>query len=707
MRAQRYKTRRGAVAAALIAAIAITAVLVAQSLAAPSEGDKKPAKPLLKQFDVVTLASGFRKPTSVGFLPDGTMLVSQKAGRVYSVTPDGVKHQLLDLSKKIPNGRERGMGDLAVAHDFATSRRVYLSYTYLANPDKPDGPQAMRITYITLNPDDASVANPGNPETVVLGKDANRPCPPVSNKLDCPPSINTTHQGGKVISAADGTLWVSWGESNVPSNPGKQTFRAYNPDSTAGKILHVDSHGNGLPGHPFCPKDRDLTHTCTKIYARGFRNPFRFTLTPTGHPLVSDVGWNSREEIDNVMPGHNYGWPCYEGNIKTPFYRDMGACHGIYRRAGKLKISKPLYSYKHAVGGAGSAVIVGPHYPGGAYPPLFTGSFFFGDYAEGFIKLMTLTKKGKVKIRPVAVGVVPVDLELGPDGNLVFVDYLDGTIRELVYSPANKAPQPQISATPSSGPSPLHVDFSAAGSKDPDGDPLIYDWDFGDGSPHSNAAAPSHDYLADGSYTARLKLSDGKGGSATVTRVITVGNTAPTAQVLEPNAKTFSIDGAAVTLRATGTDAEDGPLPSSAFDWDVDLIHKDHTHPLGEFIGDTAHFTAVRDHDADSHYEVTLTVTDSQGLSTTLPVVSVPPSVQPLRIGSKPKGVELSYGGRQVKGGQTIKASIGFLANLSAPETITRGGVKYHFVKWTQGGRRVQIYAIPPHFSIVRAIYKK
>jgi glucose/arabinose dehydrogenase len=706
MRAERYKPKRGLAAAAAIAALALTGALVAQSLAAPSEGNKKPPKAQLKQFDVVTLASGFRKPTSVGFLPDGTMLVSQKAGRLYSVTPDGIKTQLLDLSKEIPNGRERGMGDVAVAHDFAASRRVYLSYTYLANPGKPDGPQAMRITYITLN-SDGTVANPGSPETVVLGKDAKAPCPPVSNKLDCPPSINTTHQGGKVISDADGTLWVSWGESNLPSNPGKQVFRTYNPASTAGKVLHVDSSGNGLPNHPFCPGDHDLTDTCTKIFAMGFRNPFRFTLTPGDRPLLSDVGWNSREEIDSVEAGRNYGWPCYEGNIKTPFYRDMARCHRVYKRAGKLDISKPLYSYKHAVGGAGSAVIIGPHYPGGAYPPRFTGSFFFGDYAEGFIKLLTLTKKGKVRISAVANGVVPVDLELAPDGNLAFVDYLDGTIRELVYSPANKAPQPQISATPSSGLSPLHVAFSAAGSTDPDGDALIYDWDFGDGSPHSSAAAPTHNYTVNGTYTAHLKLSDGKGGTAAVTKVITVGNTAPAARVLSPNAKTFSIDGQPVKLQATASDAEDGPLPASAFSWDVDLIHKDHTHPLGEFTGNAAQFVAVRDHDADSHYEVTLTVTDSRGLSTTLPVVAVPPSVQPLRVGSKPKGVELSYGGREIKGGQTIKASIGFLANLSAPATIQRGGATYHFAKWSQGGHRVQIYAIPAHRSIVRAIYKK
>ena len=241
----------------LIAAGAVMAGLVAQSIAAPSNGDKKPPKTKVKQFDVVTLASGFRKPTSVSFAPDGTMFVSQKAGRVYSVTPDGTKRLLLDFSKKIPNGRERGMGSLAVAPDFNTSRRIYLSYTYLANPARPDGPQAMRVTSITLNPD-GTLANPGNPETVILGKDADHPCPPVSNKHRLP-ALDQHHPPGRQGDRGqDGTLWVSSGDSNLPSNPGKQDFRTYNPASTAGKILHVDQHGNGLPDHPFCQGDHDL-----------------------------------------------------------------------------------------------------------------------------------------------------------------------------------------------------------------------------------------------------------------------------------------------------------------------------------------------------------------------------------------------------------------------------------------------------------------
>ncbi|MGZ5340015.1 MAG: PQQ-dependent sugar dehydrogenase [Solirubrobacterales bacterium] len=696
------QSRRWLICAAT-AALLVVPWLVARSMAAESEGTKHPPKTVAKKFDIVTLASGFVKPTSVAFLPDGTMLVSQKGGRLFSVASSGRKKLLLDLSDQVANERERGLGTVEVAHDFATSHRVYLSYTYRVNPAKPDGPQAMRVSSITLNPD-GSLANPGSPETLVLGKDATGPCPPANNRRDCPPSIASTHQGGTVISDKDGSLWVAWGESNLPENPGKQVFRTYNPASTSGKLLHVDAQGNGLRGHPFCRSDRNLIHTCTKVFARGFRNPFRFTLGRDGKPLVSDVGWNTEEEIDAVRKGGNYGWPCYEGDIKTPFYRDMTRCKQLYRQAGKAGIEQPIYTYRNPTVGAGAAVIIGPQYPGGLYPKDFNGSFFYGDYALGLIGLLH-EGKGGVKVRRVANGVTPVDFNFAPNGDLVFVDYQRGAIRELVFSPANKSPRPQITASPSSGHAPLGVQFSAAGTLDPDGDAISYAWDFGDGG-SSAGPAPAHTYAANGSYNVRLTASDGRGGTATTTTVVTVGNTAPTATILAPTPTTLSRDGQAVALQATGTDPEGGPLGSSAFDWDVTLVHKDHEHPLGEFVGASTQFTAIRDHDADSHYAVTLTVTDGQGLSTMLPPVNVNPETVKLAIRSKPKGVKLSYGGRAVKAPLTVDAAIGFLANLSAPETATIKGREYHFAGWSQKGKRVQIFSIPDHETKILARYR-
>jgi glucose/arabinose dehydrogenase len=328
---------------AAAAALLVVASMAAQSFGAESNGTQHPPKTLPKSFDIITLASAFVKPTSVDFLPDGTMLVTQKGGRLFEVPPNGRKRLLLDITDHVANERERGLGTIEVAHDFATSHRVYLGYTYRVNPANPEGPQAMRVSYITLNPDD-TLANPASPETLVLGKDAQGPCPPVSNNRDCPPSIASTHQGGTVISDKDGSLWVAWGESNLPENPGKQVFRTYNPASTSGKLLHIDDHGNGLRSHPFCPKDKNLTHTCTKIFARGFRNPFRFSLGKDGKPLVSDVGWNTEEEVDAVRKGGNYGWPCYEGDSETPFYRDMARCKRLYGRAAAAGIEKPIYA---------------------------------------------------------------------------------------------------------------------------------------------------------------------------------------------------------------------------------------------------------------------------------------------------------------------------------------------------------------------------
>jgi PKD repeat protein len=349
-------------------------------------------------------------------------------------------------------------------------------------------------------------------------------------------------------------------------------------------------------------------------------------------------------------------------------------------------------------------VIAGPQYFGGLYPKGFVGSFFFGDYAQGFIGLLREGKKG-VKVRRVADGVTPVNFTFAPDGDLAFVDYLRGTVRELVFSPANKAPRPLASASPSSGYAPLAVQFSSAGTIDPDGDPVSFDWDFGDGASGSGSG-PAHTYTANGSYTVRVTATDGRGGAASATTVVTVGNKAPTAAIVSPGPGTHSRDGEPVALVATGSDPEGGPLPSSAFDWDVTLVHKDHEHPLGDFIGAATQFVAVRDHDSDSHYEVTLTVTDGRGLSTVLPPVPVPPETIRLAIRSKPAGIKLSYGGRAVTTPLSVDASIGFLANLSAPETVMVKGRPYHFAGWSRKGRRVQVFPIPDHDTTLRARFK-
>ena len=106
---------------------------------------------------------------------------------------------VLDIRSQVNSFGDRGLLGLAVDSDFATNRYVYLLYTRELNPALPDSsaPMASRLTRIVLNAD-STVANPGSPETVLLGSYAAGVCPTAANDVDCIPSDGTSHSIGTV-----------------------------------------------------------------------------------------------------------------------------------------------------------------------------------------------------------------------------------------------------------------------------------------------------------------------------------------------------------------------------------------------------------------------------------------------------------------------------------------------------------------------------
>ena len=159
-----------------------------------------------------------------------------------------------------------------------------------------------------------------------------------------------------------------------------------------------------------------------------------------------------------------------------------------------------------------------------------------------------------------------------------------------------------------------------------------------------------------------------------------------------------------MALSATGSDP-DGPPPSLS--WDVLLVHKGHSHTLGTFNGPQASFETVTDHDADSHYVITLSATDNVGYTVQLPPIQIVPETTTLKIRSNVSKVKVSYAGRTVKTPKKLTASIGFKASLAAPRRLVRGGKTFRFKRWSQGGRRVQGFQVPAAPTTVRAIYRK
>ena len=402
-------------------------LLVLAALPSSSSGTVLP-----RGFEEHTIARDLVQPTDVEWAPDGRMFVAEKAGRVLVYNPDGTRAgaPIVDISDHVVDHRERGLTGIAADRDFPSNGYLYLLYTYEAVPDSPTGPQVGRLTRVVVRPN-----NTAGPETVVLGKTSTAPCPLPSNSSDCIASDTFYHGGGTVRSdPKDGTLWVGFGDGNDAFRPGENAFRTYDEQSFAGKLLHVDRAGRGLPGHPFCPSDENLDHVCTKVYAKGFRNPFRFTLREGGGPIVGDVGSRAREEIDLAAPGRNYGWPCYEGAAHTPEYAAFPRCAAEYGKEGSSDAAAaPIYDYAHEGGNA--SITGGPLYTRGRYPRSYRGSVFFGDFVLGTIDRLRLDGHDRfagTRRFGRSLG-APVDIELAPNGRLTYVDIGYGAVRQIRF----------------------------------------------------------------------------------------------------------------------------------------------------------------------------------------------------------------------------------------------------------------------------------
>jgi glucose/arabinose dehydrogenase/PKD repeat protein/type 1 glutamine amidotransferase len=235
------------------------------------------------------------------------------------------------------------------------------------------------------------------------------------------------------------------------------------------------------------------------------------------------------------------------------------------------------------------------------FPEYYQDSVVFGEFTRDKLFMMRTDGKGNlVGVEHFLPGVVadnPMEMEFGPDGSLYMLEYGDGFFRPnpdaqlsvIRYVKGTRSPVAVLNATPTSGQAPLTVSFDSAGSHDPDpGESISFAWDFtSDGTVDSADPAPSYTYTTNGTYTARLTVTDSSGKTAVLTRTITVGNTAPVVTVTSPVAGTFFDWGDVVPFEVTVTDPEDGPVDCSRVEVTFVLGHDGHGHGQGSTTGCT------------------------------------------------------------------------------------------------------------------------
>jgi PKD repeat protein len=278
-------------------------------------------------------------------------------------------------------------------------------------------------------------------------------------------------------------------------------------------------------------------------------------------------------------------------------------------------------------------------------------------------------------------------------------------IRRIRYVVSNQPPVASSSADTTSGPPPLTVNFSSAGSNDPEGHQLSYSWAFGDGTT-STAANPSHIYTQAGRYTARLTVSDGTNSTIGAPLTITVGNP-PTPTILSPQDGATFRGGDVIPYSGTATDPEDGTLPASAFTWEIDFLHEGHVHPGLPVSGSkSGTFTIpVTGHDfsGNTRFRFTLTVTDSDGLSTSTSVIIWPQKVN-LTFNTVPTGLTLYLDGVAHTAPFVYDTLIGFNHTIEARNQAV-GATNYTFGSWSDGGAQQHVIVVPSADATYTATY--
>lgn len=699
--------------------------------------------------------TGLTQPTAVEFSPDGRVFVAEKSGliKVFDSLSDTTPDVFADLRTNVHNFWDRGLLGLALHPNFPSTPHVYVLYTY----DAPIGGTAP--TWGTVGgTSDGGGSSPTGSGAVVSGR---------LSRLTASGNVATggeavliedwanqfpSHSIGHLQFGPDGFLYASSGDgasfsfvdygqvagshpiTGDPTNEGgalrSQDIRTTgDPTTLDGTIIRINpTTGAAAAGNPLAGVDANRS----RIIAHGLRNPFRFNFRPgTGEIWSGDVGWSGWEEINRInsvsdSKVENFGWPAYEGPNRQSGYdnANLPLLESLYSTPGAH--DAPYYAYQHSakvVPGSseptgGSSITGIAFYNGGSYPLAYDGALFFADYSRKQLYVMYAGPNGlpDTNNRQIFKSLTngAVELQIGPGGDLFYVDMNGGRIQRFTYSAgANRAPSAAISADRTTGPLPLTVNFSGAGSTDPDAnDALTFAWDLdGDGEfDDSTAIAPSFTYTTAGQRLVRLRVTDRGGLSDIASVTINPANSAPVPTISLPAAGFNWAVGQTISFSGSATDPEEGTLPASRLRWDLVLIHGNeidptntHEHPIQTFSGVASGSFIAPDHEWPSWIELRLTATDATGLSITV-TRQLDPRTVTLSFATSPSGLQIAYNGQTLTTPLSRTAIVGSSNSLSA-FTQTFGGTTYNFASWSDGGAATHQITAPAASTTYTATY--
>jgi glucose/arabinose dehydrogenase len=346
---------------------------------------------------VTVLAKNLVHPWSLAFLPDGSMLITERPGRLRTFRNGKLDPAPISGVPKVLAVQLAGLMDVALHPKFSENKLVYLTY------NKP-GENKQVATAI------ARGKLEGNALTEV--RDIF-----VANWLP----ENANGYNSRMVFGRDGMIYVSNGASNSDSSQ--------DPGSHRGKILRLRDDGTVPPDNPFAGK----AGYKPEIYSMGHRNTLGLIVHPvTGEVWNNENGPNGGDEINVILPGRNYGWPIasYGRTYEGPRVSDVPWRPGV---------EQPLVFWVPSIAVSGMAIYTGDRFPRWKNNA-FVGSMRMGEIpGTGHIERIVFNAKMEELRRETMLGDLHQrirDIRQGPDGLLyILTDEDQGALLRIEPAP--------------------------------------------------------------------------------------------------------------------------------------------------------------------------------------------------------------------------------------------------------------------------------
>ena len=336
----------------------------------------------------VTGIASFDEPWAMTFLPDGSMLVTEKAGSLQQVTADGTSHSVSGLPD-VDSGGQGGLGDVILHPEFASNRMIYISYAEAGD----GGTRGAAVARGTLSEDGTSLEG-----LEVIWRQQ-------------PKVTGRGHYSHRLAFSPDGKLFITSGERQ------KQT-PAQDMDQALGKVIRLNADGSLPDGNPF----QDQGELAKTFWSVGHRNMLGIAFDGEGRLWTTEMGPRHGDELNLTLPGTNQGWPVVsEGNHYS------GAT--IPNHDTRPEFNPPEAFWVPTIAPAGLVIYSGEMFP------QWQGDALIGGLASQALIRVDIERDAATEAERFDMGQRIREVEQGPDGAIYLLEDGQGG-RMLRLTPA-------------------------------------------------------------------------------------------------------------------------------------------------------------------------------------------------------------------------------------------------------------------------------